>query len=65
MQPRMEQLQAACKPAALEGQANAVAKMSQIISYFVVENDGMAFMMWQRHYIRVPWRRSCVYMEIT
>lgn len=50
MQPGTEQLQAPHKAAALEGHINAVAKMSQIISYFVLENDGVALMTWQMHY---------------
>lgn len=47
MQPRMEQLRA---PAALEGQVKAVAKMSQIISFFALEKDGTALAMWQMRY---------------
>lgn len=50
MQPCTEQLQAPHKPAALEGRVNTVVKMSLIISYFVLENDGMALIMQQVQY---------------
>lgn len=50
MQSCMEQLQAPHKKAALEGQANAAVKKPQIISGFLLENDGMVLIMWQMHY---------------
>jgi len=60
----MEQLQAPHKPPALEGHVDAVVKTSQIISYFVLENDNMALMTWQTQY-EGALRRGCIRMEIT